>query len=147
MSESIQGIVMELFVSVKNVGKKSCDEISVDENGVIGDKYYAKGPERSILVTSNDSYLLAKKNDINAKYGVLGENILIDLNPYGLSDGDKLIIGEVELAITQSCTICNSLAKVDEKLPSVLKSDRGIFAKTLKSGKIRKGDIVNVLKY
>ena len=147
MSETKKGIVMELFISIKDVGKKNCDEITVDLNGVIGDKFYNKGPERSILLTSNESYTLAKEHGIDAKYGSLGENILIDLNPYHLSDGDRIIVGDVELAITQNCTICNSLAKVDVKLPSVLKSDRGIFAKTIKSGKIRKGDIVNILKY
>ncbi len=147
MNESRKGIVMELFISIKDVGKKRCDEISVDLNGVVDDKFYNKGPQRSILITSNDSYLLAKENGIDAKYGSLGENILTDLNPYHLSDGDIVVIGDVELAITQNCTICNSLSKIDPKLPSVLKSDRGIFAQTIKSGKIRKGDIVNILKY
>jgi len=147
MQASKNGKVMELFISVKDIGKERCEEIVVDREGIIGDKFYAKDSQRSILITSNESYLLAKDNGINAEYGSLGENILIDLNPYHLSSGDKIIIGDVELVITQNCTICNSLSKVDKKLPSVLKSDRGIFAKTLKSGKIRKGDIVNILKY
>ena len=146
MRESV-GTVLELFVSIKGVGKENKDEILVDEDGIIDDKFYAKDANRSILITSLDSYLLAKKSNIEMDYGSLGENILIDINPYHLSAGDIISFGDVELEITQNCTICNSLSKVDTQLPTVLKSDRGIFAKTLKSGKIRKGNIVKIIKY
>ena len=146
MGESF-GTVLELFISINSVGKENRDEILVDENGILEDKFYAKGADRSILITSLDSYLLAKKSNIDMDYGSLGENILVDINPYGLNAGDIISFGDIELEITQNCTICNSLSKVDAKLPSVLKSDRGIFAKTLKSGKIRKGDVVKIVKY
>ena len=146
MGESL-GTVLELFISIKGVGKENKDEILVDEDGIIDDKFYAIDAKRSILITSLESYLLAKKSNIEMDYGSLGENILIDINPYHLSTGAIISFGDVELEITQNCTICNSLSKVDAKLPSVLKSDRGIFAKTLKSGKIRKGNIVKIIKY
>ena len=147
MPKSNQGTVLGLFLSIKGAGKEKRDEIFVDKDGIREDKFYAKNADRSILITSLDSYFLAKESDINMEYGSLGENILVSMNPYALSTGDVLSIGDVELEITQNCTICNSLAKIDVKLPKVLKSDRGIFAKTLKSGKIRKGDVVNILNY
>ncbi len=140
------GSVLELFISIKGKGKESRDSLVVDEYGIHEDKFYSKDVNRSILITSDDSYKLAKENDIYPVYGSLGENILIDLNPYSLSCGDKIIIGDVELEITQNCTICNSLSKVDKKLPSILKSDRGIFAKALSDGKIRKNDRVSIIR-
>ncbi len=143
MPDSITGSVIELFMSVKGSGKQNLLELSVDEEGVCGDKFYAKGKERSVLIASTDSYNLALENNVVAQKGSLGENILIDINPYNLEAGRKIFIGEVVLEITQNCTICNSLAKVDAKLPELLKNDRGIFAKIIKSGKIRKGDSVN----
>jgi len=146
MSQLNIGKVMELFISIKGKDRESKNEILVDENGIIDDKFYAKNSERAILVTSNDSYLLAQENNIDAPSGSLGENILIDINPYELTLNDKIIIGEVELLVTQNCTICNSLSKIDPKLPSVLKCDRGIFTKSLKSGKIKKGDKVEIFK-
>ncbi len=146
MSENL-GTVLELFISIKGIGKESRDEILVDNKGILEDKFYAKDTDRSILITSLDSYLLAKENSIDMEYGSLGENILVDVNPYSLIEGDIISFGELELVITQNCTICNSLSKVDAKLPNILKSDRGVFAKTLKSGKIRKGNIVKILKY
>lgn len=147
MPDSTSGLVLELFLSIKNVGKESREMILVEENGIVEDKFYGKDANRSILITSLDSYYMAKENDIDMPYGSLGENILVDVNPYNLGAGDIISIGETQLEITQNCTICNSLSKVDSKLPSILKSDRGIFAKTIKSGKIRKGDIVKIIKY
>lgn len=147
MTDKKFGSVRNLFLSIKDKGREAKEEISVDERGILGDKYYNKEVDRSILLTSYDSYILAKEKGIDVPTGSLGENILVDVNPYSLNSGDQISIGEIILEITQNCTICNSLAKIDVDLPNVLKSDRGIFAKTLKSGKIRKGDIVNVLKY
>jgi len=142
MALSKTGTVQELYFSVKNASRKNPDEINVDEQGVYQDKFYAKNLTRSILIASLDSYDLAQSNDITMTKGSLGENILIDINPYNLAVGTQIYLGEVVLEITQNCTICNSLAKVDVNLPKILKSDRGIFSKCIKSGKIRKGDTV-----
>lgn len=142
MPESEIGKVIEVFVSIKGGNKENPLEIRMDEEGIFDDKFYAKGVERSVLIASLYSYNLALENNIDVSKGSLGENILIDLNPYNLEAGSKLFIGEVVLEITKNCTICNSLGKVDENLPKILNKDRGIFAKVLKSGKIRKGDTV-----
>lgn len=142
MSKNMQGTVKDLFVSSKAEGRKNPNVIEIDYDGIKGDKFYAKSVERSILIASLDSYTLALSKGISMLNGSLGENILIDLNPYSLKNGDKISVGEVILEITQNCTICNSLSKVDNSLPELLKSDRGIFAKTFKSGKIKKGDKV-----
>jgi MOSC domain-containing protein YiiM len=140
-----QGIALKLFISVKNKARELKDELILDENGILEDKFYAKNIDRSILITSKSSYELAKKHQIDVEYGSLGENIFIDINPYKLSIGTKISIGEVILEITQNCTICNSLAKINPSLPEVLKTDRGIFAKSIKHGKIKTGDIIKVL--
>lgn len=139
------GIVTDLFISIKEAGRCSQTDIEIDKNGILKDKFYAKDAKRSILIASHDSYLLAENNEIDMAYGSLGENILLDINPYSLREGDKIVIGKVILEITQNCTICNSLSKVHDKLPTLLQNDRGIFAKTFKAGKIYKGDRVKVL--
>jgi len=120
--------------------------LTIDEKGVVEDKYYNKDIQRSVLITSLESYKLATENGINAQYSALGENILIDYNPYHLKPGARLKIGDLELEISQNCTLCNSLAKVDARLPKLLKNDRGIFAKVISGGTIRKGDNIYLLK-
>ena len=145
MNKSI-GQVLELFVSKKDQSQRfSRTILEVDNKGIIDDKFYAKDIERSILLTSIDSYELALKNSIEMSYGALGENILIDYNPYALSIGSHIQIGEVVLEVTQNCTICNHLSSIDKTLPSLLKDDRGIFVKVVEEGFIEKGDKLYLL--
>ena len=135
------GKILELFVS-----KKPTDNIELDNGGVVGDKFYAKEIARSVLISTIESYELAKQNGIDTPLGSLGENILMDYNPYHLPIGSKIQIGNSSvLEITQNCTLCKSLTKVDSKLPKILKDDRGVFAKVIKNGIIKKGDRVYIL--
>ena len=142
-SLSDNGKVLKLYVSREGEASRSHqEEISVDVDGVLGDKFYAKDPQRSVLLTSADSYLMAKKENITIEQGALGENILIDYNPYLLPAGTTLFIGSVILEVSQGCSLCKSLTKIDSKLPKLLKNDRGVFVKVIKGGTIRVGDVV-----
>ncbi|MBN2815221.1 MAG: MOSC domain-containing protein [Campylobacterales bacterium] len=134
------GKVIEIFITQNDANKtrRSVDSIQVDENGIIGDKFYAKDSQRLILITSLDSYKLTKENDIHLEYGSLGENLLIDVNPYSLLPGEQLVIGNTTLKITQNCTLCKGLSSIDSKLPKLLKNDRGIFAKVVGKGGVIK---------
>ncbi|WP_345970100.1 MOSC domain-containing protein [Sulfurimonas sp. HSL1-6] len=142
-----EGKVLGLFHALKGVeGRHEYDMIEIDEQGIIGDKYYGKNLNRTILITSEEaSYVMAADEGITMPYGSLGENIVIDINPYHLQAGQQLKIGETIVTITQNCTLCSSLGKVHARLPELLKNDRGIFAKTLQGGKIKKGDTVTIL--
>jgi MOSC domain-containing protein YiiM len=140
--------VIELFITLndENKSRKSVKSISLDENGIIGDKFHGKNLERSILLTSTDSYNIAKENAISIATGSLGENILIDINPYKLVAGDRISIGSTILEITQNCTLCKGLSTVNTKLPKLLKNDRGIFAKVIEcKSEIQIGDKVQFL--
>jgi MOSC domain-containing protein YiiM len=144
-SKFVVGTVLKLFVSQKEIPYRVEKKIvSIDQNGVIGDKFYAKEPQRSVLIASTKSYKLAEDNGIDTKEGMLGENILIDYNPYDLPVGTKIEIGEVVLEISQHCTLCKSLTKVDNSLPKLLKNDRGIFAKVIKGGNISQKDKIKI---
>lgn len=143
----MQGKVLQLYVTQNDTNKTriSPQEIEMDFDGVIGDKFYAKDSNRLVLIASIYSYELARNNGIDLKDGTLGENILIDINPYHLVAGEKLYIGDIELEITQNCTLCQGLSSVDPKLPKLLRNDRGIFAKVInQNGTIRVGDKVTL---
>ena len=144
MSLKQVGKILELFYSTKD-GRVNTTSLALDDKGVIEDKYYNKDIQRSVLIASDDSYKLAASHGVDAPYSALGENILIDYNPYHLRPGAKLVIGDLILEISQNCTLCNSLAKVDAKLPKLLKDDRGIFAKVISSGTIHKDDNIYLL--
>ncbi len=143
MKSKSVGEVVELFISVKGDSTRIAKgEIKLNEDGVVGDKFYAKDRERSVLLTTIESYKMALANNIEISYGSLGENILIDYNPYSLPIGTKIQIGEVLLEVSQNCTICNHLSVIDKSLPKLLKNDRGVFIKVIKAGEIKKGDKV-----
>ena len=134
----MQGKVLKLFITRDDANKtRLCPtSITVDAKGVEEDKFYDKNDNRLILIASIYSYELAKSNGIEIEHGALGENILIDINPYSLIAGEKLYIGDITLEITQNCTLCKGLSSVDAKLPKLLKNDRGIFAKVVGDGGI-----------
>ena len=138
------GKVLELFYST-NDGRVNTTTLTLDEKGVVEDKYYNKDTQRSVLIASQKSYELAANNGLDVPYSALGENVLIDYYPYRLKPGTRLMFGNVELEISQNCTLCNSLAKVDARLPDLLRDDRGIFAKVITSGTIQKNDNIYLL--
>jgi MOSC domain-containing protein YiiM len=144
------GKVLKLFITKddKLKTRENVNEVQVDENGIIGDKFYGKNTQRAILITSKESYDLSKNSGIDIEQGVLGENILIDINPYSLVSGDTLSISGITLEITQNCTLCKGLSSVNSKLPKLLKNDRGIFAKVVSgSDTITIGDKVEILNH
>jgi MOSC domain-containing protein YiiM len=141
-----RGEVVALFLSEKGNSERIPKvKIELDKKGVLGDKFYDKDANRSVLLTSSKSYELAKNHKIFMDYGTLGENILVDCTPYKLSVGSQLQLGNVIIEIAQNCTICNHLSIVDKHLPKLLKDDRGIFVKVIKEGVIKKGDKIYLL--
>jgi len=148
MKDNFTGQVLTLYITQNDESKTrtSVERVEVDSDGILNDKFYAKNLQRSILITSIDSYTLAERNSIDIDQGILGENILIDINPYSLLAGDRIKIGDVLLEITQNCTLCKGLSSVNSKLPKLLKNDRGIFTKVINQpGKIMVGDKVTIL--
>lgn len=143
MADTKVGQVLKLFTSKAGTSQRVEEQmIKLDELGVVNDKFYDKNTTRSVLIASTDSYDLIKTYGIEMPYGYLGENILMDYNPYALNVGTRVKIGTVILEISQYCTICNHLAVLDVKIPTLLKNDRGIFAKVISAGEIKTDNAV-----
>lgn len=139
----LQGSVIALYI---NSSSKPQESLVFEQQGVVGDRHYAKNIDRSVLISSLESYAIAIDKDIAIEVGALGENILISFNPCRLNVGSLLHIGDVVLEITQQGTLCQHLSAIDKRLPKLLKNDRGIFAKVIKEGKIKVGDKIEVSK-
>lgn len=146
MNKNRLGKVLALYITKQgDPARVTKNSVNLDENGVQGDKFYAKDLQRSVLVASKDSYDIAEHNNIVIDQGTLGENILIDWNPYHLLPGEQFTIGDVTFEVTQNCTLCKGLSNVNTKLPKLLKNDRGIFVKVIHSGTINIGDNIQVV--
>ena len=145
MPKKILANVVELYVTASSDEPRVIkDELQLENEGVVGDKFYGKDMNRLILITSLDAYKMVKEKDIDIEHGSLGENILVDGSIKNLKLGDRFNVGDVTLEITQNCTLCNGLSKINSKLPKLLKDDRGVFAKAVTCGRIKKGDIVYI---
>ena len=140
------GKVISLYISIKGSSSPSEKKVLyIDEKGIVDDKHYDTDIERSILITSIASYNILTQEEIETTHGILGENLLIDYDPYRSEVGTKFQIGNVILQISQNCTLCNHLSKIDKRIPKLLKNDRGIFGKVLKGGTIKVGDEIFIL--
>jgi len=140
------GKILSLFVSnATTMNQENMVSITLDKNGIVSDKFYNKNINRSVLITSCSSYSLVRDKKIDINYGDLGENLLVDFNPYKLSIGQQLKVGDAILEISQHCTLCNSLSRINKNIPKILKNDRGIFAQVIKSGTISQDDVVTYL--
>jgi MOSC domain-containing protein YiiM len=137
------GKLLALYISEKETSNTVEKRyIDAEIEGIVHDKHYGKDTERSVLITSIESYTLLETHGITIPHGALGENLLIDYNPYHLSVGTQLKMGDAVLEITQNCTLCKHLAIHDKRIPKLLKDDRGIFAKVTQPGMIKKDDLI-----
>lgn len=143
----LTGKVLAIFTSHQTINKRlPCEKILLDTRGIINDKYYNRAIERSVLITSVDSYQLLESHNIHTSHGKLGENLLISYNPYKLKPGTQLQIGTTILEISQYCTICEHLTTINDAVPKLLEKDRGIFAKVIASGEISLEDEIYIIK-
>ncbi|WP_292654414.1 MOSC domain-containing protein [Nitratifractor sp.] len=139
--------ILRLFLAEpEKKGRSECSEITLDPQGVLGDKFYGKKLDRSILVTGTLAYEIARKEGIELHPGDLGENILVDLDTRRVAPGDRLISGEVILEATRPCTICEHLAIYDPRLPRLVKETRGVYLQVIQGGRLARGDRMELVK-
>lgn len=136
------GKVVSTFSAKKGqsgLPRPKVDELNIIKGyGIEDDKFAGGDEDKAIMIVGLKAYDIAKHNGINLEFGSLGENILFDFDPHEFEIGTVLKIGDVELEITQGCTICNHLSVFGKSLPSLVKNHRGLYAKVLKDGKIVK---------
>lgn len=145
MNKTVFGNVVNLFISKNGDEPREPKEIlALELDGVCEDKFKGKDIERSVLLVSQKSYEMAKEKGISMDNGELGENILVDFDPYSFESGTRLQIGDVVLEISKKSTLCNSLSKINNKLPKLLKDKRGMFSKVISGGQIKKGNSITL---
>jgi len=136
------GIVKEIFSATlgsSGLPRPVVESLELIEGyGIKDDKFADDDLNKTVMIVGQNSYDIAKQNDIDLKYGSYGENILFDFDPHELEAGTKLYIGDSIIEITERCTICSHLSVFGAKLPKLIKKHRGIYCKILKSGKITK---------
>ncbi len=144
------GKVLALYMTIPDMMRSghrmSCEDLDVDEGGIIGDMSHETSEDKVMMLTSKKSYDIIEEAEFYIDNGVLMENIHVDIDLYSLGKGSLIEIGEVIFEVTGPCESYGYLAALAPELPTLLKGNRGIFIRPTEEGQLHLADEVKVLK-
>jgi len=119
-------------------------EITLDDNGIIGDSHAGSGHRQVSILTQESIDKFSK--DVGQKYspGEFYENIVIEgLNFAEVAHFDRLHIGSAELEVTRIGKKCHSEnCTIAKQFGYCVIAEEGFFCKVKKGGIIKPGDEV-----
>jgi MOSC domain-containing protein YiiM len=137
--------VVSLNISQKKGQKKKPVETLtlIQGKGVEGDAHFASARQISLLSVENIQKM--QQDGLKVGAGSFAENITtegFDLKTFAI--GTKLKIGQAEIEITEIGKDCHSPCAIYKQAGYCVMPEEGIFAKVLKSGQIKVGDLLTV---
>lgn len=137
---------MGKIVSINISEKKGTVKLPVksalmkEDYGIIGDAH-AGDTIRQISLLDSESINKAKEQGISVDMGDFAENITTEgIELLSLNVGDRLIVGNGILEITQIGKKCHQMCEVGRRVGDCIMPKRGIFAKVIKGATISAGD-------
>ena len=145
---AIKGAINAISISKeKGTQKVNVPEAELGAGfGIIGDAHAGNWHRQvSLLAVESIDKMVAKGAKVSP--GNLAENITTEgLNLLGLSVGSKLKLGEdAELEITQFGKQCHNRCEIFEQVGDCIMPREGVFARVTIPGRIKVGDVVEVL--
>ena len=116
------------------------------KHGIVGDAHAANWHRQvSLLAVESIEKMLAAGAKVSP--GDFAENITTEgIKLTALSVGDKLCIGQdVKVEITQLGKKCHSRCAIYEQVGDCIMPREGIFAKVVEAGRIKVGDIIELM--
>lgn len=126
----------------KGTIKVPVDFIELNSTGVAHDAHAGKWHRQVSLLAKESNEKFAKAANRTVAYGEFAENITTEgIVLYKTTPGDRLIIGDTELEITQIGKKCHGdNCAIFREVGSCVMPKEGIFARVLKGGIIKAGD-------
>lgn len=140
------GRVVAICTSVKKgTKKKEVKEIElVEDFGLKGDAHGGKWHRQVSLLAKEEIDSFNKKGG-KVVYGDFGENLVTEgIDLASLSVGDKVIIGEALIEITQLGKKCHDKCEIFYSVGECIMPTKGIFGKVLKGGAISLGEKIEL---
>lgn len=136
--------------------KSAIEEALVGIEGIAGDghddKEHHGGPDRALCLYSIERIRVLRAEGHPVQPGTMGENLTLEgLDTAGLTPGDRLAIGEIEVEVSAYTTPCKTIREsfIDGGFSRVLQDrhpgDSRLYARVLRGGSIRRGDGVRLL--
>lgn len=115
-------------------------------HGIEGDAHAGSWHRQVSLLSVDSVAKLQEKLDFELKHGAFAENILVEgMAVHTLPVGTHLRIGEALCEVTQIGKECHSDCAIRKAAGDCVMPREGIFVKVLESGRIAKGDAVEVV--
>ena len=141
-STDIGGVVALAARTARGMPPAACDSVSLHAGlGIDGDVHADALSPRQLLLASASVY-----DALALPAHALRENLLIEADTARLASGTVLQVGSaVRLRVMFQCEACGQLDKVHSGLSRRLGLRRGVLARVLAGGTIRRGDRVSNL--
>ncbi len=144
------GKVLALYMTMPDMlrsgHRMSCEDFECDSDGILEDSNYDSDQDYVMMLTCQTTYDIIEEAELVLERGVLMENILVDIDLYGLKKGSVIELGDTLLEVTGPCESYGYLMALAPELPELIRGKRGLFVRPLDHGKISVGDEVKVLK-
>lgn len=143
----ISGVISAVCISEKKGTKKHPVESALlkTEYGIVNDAH-AGNWHRQISLLDREKVLENIDLFPDIKPGDFGENILVSgVMIHRFEIGTEVKIGNVLLKITQIGKECHNDCEIKRLTGKCIMPKYGVFARVLKGGKIKPGDVIEIL--
>ena len=141
--------VVEVCRSEKKGTKKEivAEGILKEDYGLFGDAHANGCIHRQVSLLATESINKMQGKGFKIKHGDFAENLTVEgIALYQLPLGTKLKVGEnVLLEVTQIGKECHQGCEIRKKIGDCVMPREGIFTCVLKGGKVKVGDIIEVV--
>jgi MOSC domain-containing protein YiiM len=143
-----EGRVVSIAVSKKKGTPKTPvnEAILVENYGVEGDAH-AGDWHRQVSFLASESIERSRAQGLDVTFGDFAENVATSgINWVEVPVGTKVSLGDlVRVEITQIGKVCHNKCAIYYRAGDCIMPREGIFARVLKGGKIRCGDVVRII--
>lgn len=142
----MEGIVKAVCISEKKgTEKRPVESINLIENWGVENDAHAGNWHRQVSLLTYEKVVAFNERGGNAKEGAFGENILVEgIDFRTLPVWSKIIIGDVELRMTQIGKECHTTCAIFKRVGDCIMPREGVFAEVIKGGKVMANDKVKV---
>ena len=126
----------------KGTIKTPVPEIVLNQKGVDGDAHAGDWHRQVSLLAKESIEKWAKQAGRKVGWGEFAENITTEgITLYETKPGDRLVIGDVELEVTQIGKKCHGTGcAIFKEVGNCVMPKEGIFAKVINYGQVKAGD-------